>query len=31
VFSKGTSQGLNACIASGGQIDPISTDGAKLE
>lgn len=30
VFSKGTSQGLNACIASGGHIEPISTEGAKL-
>ena len=31
VFNNGTSQGLNACIASGGHIEPISTDGAKLE
>jgi len=31
VFNKGTSHGLKAWIACGGQIDPISIVGAKLE
>jgi hypothetical protein len=31
VFNNGTSHGLKGCIACGGQIEPISTDGAKLE
>lgn len=31
VFNNGTSQGLKGCICSGGQIEPISTVGAKLE
>jgi hypothetical protein len=30
VFNNGTSQGLKGCIPSGGQIEPISTEGAKL-
>jgi hypothetical protein len=31
VFNNGTSQGLKGCIACGGQIEPISIVGAKLE